>query len=125
MAPLSMRGHSLSVKVYHSARKYAIAYTLKRMCCYAYITFWKGGVGINIKSAVVARVSQLCEERNISYTELARLAGITPSTVYSFMQPSRGDIGITTIKKLCDGLDMSIIDFFDTEDFRNLLPEIQ
>ena len=85
----------------------------------------RGDVGINIKGAVIMRITQLCKERNISYTELARLAGITPSTVYSLMQPTRKDVGISTIKKICDGLDLPITDFFDTDTFRALMPEIQ
>lgn len=86
---------------------------------------FRGGEYINIKDAIVERFRQLCGERNISYTELARLAGVTPSTVYSMLQPERRDISIVTVKKLCDGLDLSIIDFFDNEIFRSLLPEIE
>lgn len=85
----------------------------------------RGGESINIKDAIVERFRQLCEERKISYTQLARLAGITPSTVYSMLQPERKDISIVTVKKLCDGLDLSIIDFFDNEVFRSLMPEIE
>ena len=78
-----------------------------------------------IKDAVAERFQQLCAERNISYTQLARLAGVTPSTVYSMLQNERRDISIITIKKLCDGLDINIADFFDTSLFRSMPPEIE
>ncbi len=78
-----------------------------------------------IKKAVVERFQELCKERNIKYNELATRSGVTPSTVYSMMDNSRKDISIITIKKLCDDLDISITEFFDTDVFRNLEQEIQ
>lgn len=89
------------------------------------IYLWRGGEGIKIKDAIAERFRQLCTERGISYTELARLSGVTPSTVYSMLQPERRDVSAVTVKKLCDGLDMCIIDFYDCDLFRNLPPEIE
>ena len=78
-----------------------------------------------IKDAIVKRFKQLCAERSISYTQLARLSGITPSTVYSMMLPERKDVSSVTVKKLCDGLEISIADFYNCDLFRNLPPEIE
>lgn len=78
-----------------------------------------------IKDAIAERFRQLCAERGISYTQLARLAGVTPSTVYSMLQPKRRDVSAVTVKKLCDGLDLCIVDFYDCDFFRNLSPEIE
>ena len=78
-----------------------------------------------IKDAIAERFRQLCGEREISFTQLARLAGVTPSTVYSMLQPERRDVSVVTIKKLCDGLEINIIDFFDCDLFRNLMPEVE
>jgi len=78
-----------------------------------------------IKDAVVERFQNLCRERKISYTELARRAGVTPSTVYSMLEPGRRDVSVVTVKKLCDGLEMSITEFFCTDDFRNLEQEMK
>ena len=80
---------------------------------------------MGIKDAIAMRFRKLCAERGISYTQLARLAGITPSTVHSMLQEERRDISIVTVKKLCDGLDLCIVDFFDDDMFRNLSQEIQ
>lgn len=78
-----------------------------------------------IKEAVVARFLQICRERGIRPNELANLSGVTPSTVYSMLDPRRKDISIVTIKKLCDGLDMTIGTFFSTREFDNLEQEIK
>ena len=78
-----------------------------------------------IKKAVVTRLKQICNQKNITLNALANLSGLTPSTVYSMMDVNRKDIGIVAIKKLCDGLDISIIEFFDTELFRTLEQELK
>jgi len=99
---------------------------LARITCYAYVKIIrKAGEGETIKDAIAERFKQLCAERGMSYTQLARLAGVTPSTVYSMLQPERRDVSAVTVKKLCDGLDLSIIDFFDCDLFRNIPPEIE
>ena len=78
-----------------------------------------------VKDAVAERVSAICAERKIRVNELANISGITPSTVYSLLDVRRRDVSIVTIKKLCDGLDITLIEFFDTEEFRALEQEIQ
>jgi len=80
---------------------------------------------MQIKQAIAERFVLLCQEANIKPNELATKSGVTPSTVYSMLEPSREDIRITTIKKLCDGLDINLIDFFDTDVFHNLEQEIK
>ena len=77
-----------------------------------------------IKDAVVLRLQTICKERNIKYNELATRSGVTPSTVYSLMDINRRDLSIITLKKLCDGLDMTITEFFDDDIFRSLEQEI-
>lgn len=80
---------------------------------------------MNIKDAIVLRFKDLCRQRNIKFNELATLSGVTPSTVYSMMDNKRKDVSIITVKKLCDGLSISIIDFFNCDIFRNLEQEIK
>ena len=78
-----------------------------------------------VKEAVVARFQVLCVERGLNPNALANLAGVTPSTVYSMMDPSRRDVSIVTIKMLCDGLDMTLGEFFSTEEFDSLEQELK
>ena len=80
---------------------------------------------MRVKDAIVYRLQTLCSARHIRYNELAVRSGVTPSTVYSLMQKERQDISVTTVKKLCDGLDISIAEFFDDVIFRELEQEIQ
>ena len=80
---------------------------------------------MQIKEAIVLRMNNICKERNIRYNELANLSGVTPSTVYSMMDERRKDLSVITLKKLCDGLDMTITDFFDDDIFRFLEQEIK
>ena len=78
---------------------------------------------MRMKEAVVKRFQQLCRERNIKLNELATLSGVTPSTVYSMMDESRKDVSVITVKKLCDGLDISIPEFYSDPIFENLEQE--
>lgn len=80
---------------------------------------------MTIKDAVVIRFKQICNERNIKYNELATLSGVTPSTAYSMMDETRRDISITTIKKFCDGLDITLSEFFTDKIFDDLDQEIK
>ena len=80
---------------------------------------------MSVKDAAAQRFSQLCRERNIKTNELANLSGVTASTVYSMLNEERRDVSIVTIKKLCDGLNISLGEFFTTPEFEALEQEIQ
>ena len=80
---------------------------------------------MQIKEAIVERIKNICLERDMKYNELATRSGVTPSTVYSMLDPSRRDLSVITLKKLCDGLDMTITEFFDDDIFKTLEQEIQ
>ena len=79
---------------------------------------------MNISEAVAERIIELCKNRNITVNKLSTMSGVTQSTVNDIVNRKAKNIGIVTIKKLCDGLDMSITDFFDTSVFRNLEQEM-
>ena len=78
-----------------------------------------------VKDAVANRFAQICRERSIKFNELATLSGITPSTVYSMMDERRRDVSIVVIKKLCDGLEITLGEFFSTSEFDALEQEIK
>lgn len=78
-----------------------------------------------IKDAIVLRLQNICQKHNIRYNELATRSGVTPSTVYSLMDSSRRDLSVITLKKLCDGLGMTITEFFDDNIFKTLEQEIK
>ena len=78
-----------------------------------------------VKDAVVQRFLNICESRGIKANELAVISGVTPSTVYSMLDPKRKKLQIATIKILCDGLDMSLAEFFSSPEFDALEQEIR
>ena len=80
---------------------------------------------MTVKEAVVARFMEILKERNMRANELANLSGITPSTVYSMFDDRRKEITINVIKKLCDGLDMTLGEFFAAPIFDELEQEIR
>ena len=77
------------------------------------------------KDAVSARFIEIMKERNIRTNELANLAGVTPSSVYSMLDSSRREVSINLIKKLCDGLDITLGIFFSAKVFDDLEQEIK
>ena len=68
---------------------------------------------------------RLCAQRGIKANELANISGVTPSTVYSLLDRRRRDVSIITIKKLCDGLDITLGEFFSTPEFDGLEQELK
>ena len=80
---------------------------------------------MTVKDVVAKRFEELCRERNIKINELANISGVTPSTAYSMMDENRRDVSIITIKKFCDGLDITLGEFFSTSEFDNLEQELK
>ena len=80
---------------------------------------------MKVKDVVAKRFKELCDKRKMTINELANISGVTASTAYSMMDNNRRDVSIVTIKKFCDGLQITLGEFFSTEDFDNLEQEIQ
>ena len=80
---------------------------------------------MSVKDVVAERFRNICKERNIKINELANISGVTPSTAYSMMDRSRRDVSIVTIKKFCDGLEITLGQFFSTPEFDELEQEIR
>lgn len=78
-----------------------------------------------VKEAVVARFQEIMKERGIRTNELANRSGVTPSSVYSMLDPRRKEVSVNLVKKLCDGLDMTLGEFFSAPVFDELEQEIQ
>ncbi|HHW31082.1 MAG TPA: helix-turn-helix transcriptional regulator, partial [Clostridiales bacterium] len=71
------------------------------------------------------RIEELCMERNLTINALSNISGVTQSTVNDIVKGTTYNAGIATIKKLCDGLGISIRDFFDSDLFTNLEQEVK
>lgn len=88
-------------------------------------TIYRSGDDMNTKKAVADRIIELCNQRNIAINALANMSGISPSTLYSVLNEKSQNPGIVTIKKLCDGLDISLREFFDDDVFDDIEQEIK
>ena len=80
---------------------------------------------MNISQAVVKRIEGLSRERNMTINALSNVSGVTQSTVNDIVSGTTYNAGIVTIKKLCDGLGISVQDFFNCDLFTNLEQEIK
>ena len=79
---------------------------------------------MRINEVTATRIRQLCRERNITPNRLSYLSAVPQATIKSILAGESKIVGIITVKKLCDGLGISVVEFFDTEEFNNLEQEI-
>ena len=80
---------------------------------------------MNAKEAVAARIGEICRERDLTVNGLANLAGMSPSTIYSMLNAKSKNPGVISIQKMCDALEISMREFFDSPLFENLEPIVQ
>ena len=85
----------------------------------------KGCDIMTIGEACRQRIRQLCEERNITLNKLAILSGITQSTLNNIASGRNHSVTVSTLQKICDGLEITIRDFFAAPLFSDLEQEIQ
>lgn len=76
-------------------------------------------------SVIKNRILQLCGQRNLTINKLARLAALPPSSVKNILYGKSRDPKILTIKKICDGLEITLTEFFNTPEFEALEQEIK
>ena len=78
-----------------------------------------------IGEAVKLRILELCAQRELSINKLCIISGITQSTVNNIVSGRNNSVTVSTIKKICDGLDITIQDFFDSALFIGLEQELR
>ena len=80
---------------------------------------------MNIGEAVKERILELCSERDLTVNKLSTISGVTQSTVNNIVGGRNNSTTVSTLKKLCDGLGITITDFFTSDLFRDLEQEIK
>lgn len=80
---------------------------------------------MNTVSAIKYRLLHLCAERDMTINRLATISALPPSSVKNILYGRSRDPKILTIKKICDGLDMTLGEFFDSPEFESLEQEIE
>ena len=78
-----------------------------------------------IGEAIKYRILELCDQRGISINKLCTMSGITQSTINNIISGRNNSVTVSTIKKLCDGLDITILDFFNSAVFSDLEQEFR
>lgn len=92
---------------------------------YSISNFCQQEVLVRIGEAVRRRIMELCDEHGITYNKLATMSGVTQSTLQNIICGRNNSTTVSTIKKLCDGLNITIQDFFDSNVFDSLEQEIR
>ena len=82
-------------------------------------------ITLNIGEATKLRILELCNENMITVNKLATISGITQSTLSNIVGGRNNSATISTIKKICDGLNVSIRYFFESPLFDDLEQEIK
>ncbi len=77
------------------------------------------------KEAVAQRIIELCKDRDIAVNALANISGVSPSTIYSMLNQKSKNPGVVSIKKICDGLQITVREFFDSPLFDETEQEIK
>jgi len=80
---------------------------------------------MNVGQAVRERIAELCEEKHITINKLANISGITQSILNNIMSGRNNSTTISTIQKICDGLEITVTDFFDSPLFLGIEQEIK
>lgn len=80
---------------------------------------------MGIYDLTAKRIRELCNERKITPNALSYASGVSQSTIKSILNGESQNPGIVTIKKLCDGFDIGIVEFFNTEEFKSLEQELK
>ncbi len=80
---------------------------------------------LNTYTATKNRILQLCGQRNITINKLATICALPPSSIKNILYGRSSDPRLLTIKKICDGLEITLAEFFDTDEFNSLEPEIK
>ncbi len=80
---------------------------------------------MRIGEAVRLRILELCRERNITVNKLSNMSGVTQSTLSNITIGRNHSTTVSTVKKICDGLDIKILTFFDSPLFEELEQEIR
>ncbi len=80
---------------------------------------------MDVSKAVKKRILELCQQQNLSINKLSSISGVTQSTVNNIVSGRNRSTTVSTIQKLCDGLGITIEEFFHSELFRNLEQELK
>ena len=80
---------------------------------------------MTIGTAVKERILELCRENDMTINRLSYISGITQSTLNNIVSGRNNSTTVSTIQKICDGLEITIKDFFNSDMFDSIEPELK
>lgn len=80
---------------------------------------------MTVSNAIIKRITEYCNENKITISKLCTISGATQSTINDIMNGVTTNPGVVTIKKLCDGMGITLTEFFYTDYFNTLEQEIK
>ena len=80
---------------------------------------------MRVGEAVRFRILELCRQHDITLNKLSTICGITQSTLNNIVSGRNNSATVSTVKKLCDGLEIPIVEFFSADVFNDLEQEIK
>ena len=80
---------------------------------------------MTVGEACKSRILELCRNRGITLNKLSIICGITQSTLNNLISGRNKSLTVSTVKKICDGLEINIGDFFNADIFQNLEQELK
>ena len=78
---------------------------------------------MNITQAIKNRIEELCQENGITQNKMCTLCGITQSTINNIMNRNQKDVSLLTIVRICNGLNMTLEEFFNSDIFKQKIEE--
>ena len=80
---------------------------------------------MRVNEAVKMRILELCSQNHITLNKLSTICGITQSTLNNIISGRNATTTVSTIKKICDGLEITVMEFFDTPEYQKLEQELK
>ncbi len=78
---------------------------------------------MNITQSIKNRIEQLCQEKGITQNKMCTICGITQSTINNIMNRNQKDVSLLTIVRICNGLNMTLEEFFNSDIFKQKIEE--
>ena len=78
---------------------------------------------MNLNDAIVKRIEEICKERGSNVCDIALKGGMSPSAIYDLIKGRTKCSKVVTIKRFCEGAEMTLSQFFDTDYFNHLLED--
>lgn len=88
------------------------------------VKYIKGGLNMRMQDAIIKRITELCAENEITFYQLSIISAVPPSTLKNILNGCTKNPGIITLQKICDGLDISVQNFFASDIFNSIEQEI-